>query len=43
MLYRKKTEYDNECAICLEKLNHRSCIYMTNVNIFITMIVLKII
>lgn len=28
MLYRKKTEYDNECAICLEKLNDRSCIYM---------------
>lgn len=30
MLYKKSTEYDNECAICLEKLHNRSCIFMDN-------------
>ena len=28
MIYKENTKYDNECAICLEKLHNRSCIYM---------------
>lgn len=27
-LLKQKDHYDSECAICLEKLNDRSCIYM---------------